>query len=346
MIKEYGSHFEWLPLSETEITSLDSTNCYLRTGRECLYVIGEKAWQQGARIVFMPSLCCASMAQPFIQLGFLVCYYPLDEELRIDLPRLDAMLTDNAVLLVMHYHGRRSYDETALSAIVSSRNNIITVQDGTQHCFTEELYDSIADYRVASVRKWISVADGASLWAKQGELPIPVERTNEFTDVWTRAMLVKREYLRSGDAALKNEYLSLYSQGMTLLRTQPIDVQAMSSLSRRRLACTDIDAVRKVRRENYNTLYAMLAEVPELVRFCVPQDCPLCFPIVVEDRDRVQKELAAQDIYCQVLWPLPDGAETCGNSVWFSQHMLAIPCDQRYTKEDMQCIAQHILNVL
>ena len=64
-------------------------------------------------------------------------------------------------------------------------------------------------------------------------------------------------------------------------------------------------------------------------------------PLLVDNRDDVQKKLAENGLYAPVLWPLCDEAKAiCENSNYVSEHMLALPIDQRYDWDDIEDIAK------
>ena len=124
---------------------------------------------------------------------------------------------------------------------------------------------------------------------------------------------------------------------------------SMSKLART-MALKDINmlTVMKARKDNYETLFDDIKRIhPSLLRYTVKQKYPLCFPIYMNNRDRVQSKLAAKGVYCQVLWPIPtDAGATCMFSRDYSEHMLAIPCDQRYSKSDMSTISNILQEII
>ena len=73
----------------------------------------------------------------------------------------------------------------------------------------------------------------------------------------------------------------------------------------------------------------------------------LYYPILLENRDAVQQALARQNIYCPVIWPTPAQArgicETCEAT---AAHILALPCDQRYSEQDMATIAETLKAII
>jgi len=71
---------------------------------------------------------------------------------------------------------------------------------------------------------------------------------------------------------------------------------------------------------------------------------PFSLPILVDNRDEVQRKLAQQGVYAPVLWPIDDKARNvCDNSAYISDRMLSLPIDQRYNWDDMEDIAKIIL---
>ena len=64
---------------------------------------------------------------------------------------------------------------------------------------------------------------------------------------------------------------------------------------------------------------------------------PLGFPIRLAARDRVRQALIEERIYPPTHWPL-DGVipETFAASHALAAHILTLPCDQRYARDDME----------
>jgi hypothetical protein len=354
MIKEYGSNFE---LSYTPgrgngcDLNNDKSHLFLRSARECLYVIGKEASKKSIKTVFVPALCCRSMVQPFRQLNFHVEYYRLKQDLSFDMDYLVSILKDNALLVVMKYHGMKTYDINQLRTVTNRFNNICLIQDCTQHIFTESLYDTDVDYHIGSLRKWVAIPDGAFLSGSLSDsLRNDVVTTEEdpFVIEALKGMIEKTEYLSSGRPELKTSYRQRNVFCMEYLKGTIVP-HCMSKTSKAIIRNDlDIGAIKKQRHENYVTLYnALKVSHGEILQFATNQSCPLCLPIIIEKRDVAQRTLAESKVFCQVLWPIPENAnQICDFSVWFSNHMLAVPCDQRYTTNDMEYIAEAIENVI
>ena len=105
--------------------------------------------------------------------------------------------------------------------------------------------------------------------------------------------------------------------------------------------------VRHRRNTNLKHLYEIIKDV-EGIRFPFADGTSLdnayfMLPILVDNRDKVQRAFAEQGLYCQLLWPLSDDARnTCKAAAKMEREMLAIPIDQRYDYDDMEQIG-HII---
>ena len=78
-----------------------------------------------------------------------------------------------------------------------------------------------------------------------------------------------------------------------------------------------------------------------------PEESTLYFPVYLETRGDIQRAMAQRGVYCPVIWPEPETAHgVCEVSRYVTEHMLALPCDQRYTLEDMDFIAGTLIEAL
>ena len=74
---------------------------------------------------------------------------------------------------------------------------------------------------------------------------------------------------------------------------------------------------------------------------------PFSLPILVDNRDEVQKRLAQKGVYAPVLWPIADDARAiCPVSAKMADMMLSLPIDQRYNYDDIEDIASIVLDIL
>ena len=61
----------------------------------------------------------------------------------------------------------------------------------------------------------------------------------------------------------------------------------------------------------------------------------------VSNRDVIQRKLACMGIFNTIIWPLTEEQKlVCDTARYTEKSMLAAPCDQRYTAEDMKFIGK------
>lgn len=117
----------------------------------------------------------------------------------------------------------------------------------------------------------------------------------------------------------------------------------MTRLSRMLLERIPAQPISEARRRNWAALYAELEDIC-LWREPLPVWTPSGFPIVVDDAARVVKAPAEQGVYCPRHWsPIPAPAEReFDDDHRLSQHLVTLPCDQRYAEDSMRIIARSV----
>jgi dTDP-4-amino-4,6-dideoxygalactose transaminase len=100
------------------------------------------------------------------------------------------------------------------------------------------------------------------------------------------------------------------------------------------------------RRRNYKTLGSLLKNYPGITPLydeLPDQVCPLCYPLLVEDRDAMAKKLSHQSIDARGWWrgfhkmlPWPEFPEAC----YLKKHLLALPVHQDLTEPAIEYMAR------
>ena len=118
-----------------------------------------------------------------------------------------------------------------------------------------------------------------------------------------------------------------------------LPLRLMSALTQNLLCGVDYEAVRQKREENYAVLASAL-DSKNRMNPVVPIG-PYCYPFYTENGMILKKRLAAKGIYVATLWPNVLKYENTLEKE-LAENLLPIPCDQRYTSEDMLYIIQTI----
>jgi hypothetical protein len=341
VLKEIGSEF-WRAdsLVQTEHQFLPSDEWpgdkqYFVSGRSALYAIIKEIKKSlgsfSSLTAYLPSYCCHTMIDPFLQQGVSVDFYPVvfkDGSLHqlID-PR---KVCD--IILVMDYFGFSSVEkELPKSAIV--------VRDMTHALLSYNYAEKLqsADYLFASFRKWGPVA-GASVASKKiGEWrEIGKRLHNSYISLRMRGYELKADYIE-GKSVEKYEFLDIFSEAEDLLEQDYIDYAAdEKSISE---AATLFQSV-SIRRRNADFLLQGLNSL-HIVEPIFPKiethDVPLFLPILVKNnkRDALRKYLIENSVYCPIHWPLSLLHSITKEEQQIYSSELSLICDQRYGEDEM-----------
>lgn len=345
MVKEYGYEYDavlnqciW-EFTEGKVTDQKMLGAYcLRSGRDTLKAI---AREYESCVALLPALACDSMVHPFELYGHKIRYYKLNEDYSIDLDSLNVG-TDRTLFLYADYFGRPAIIDEKLQKMRET-GNIIFIEDRTHNLLQERKYTFKPDYIIASLRKWLPVPDGGLLW---GEISKPFGNDTAFSTTRLKAQCMRHEFLVCGDEKIKTQYRNIFSIVSKLMDED--EPSAMSAYSYALAKDTDWDLVRKTRQQNAEILILTLSASPYITLI---QDkagfSDLYVPFIVPKRDEVQKRLSAKGIFNTIIWPLSDQQnEACKVAKFTVENMLAAPCDQRYTEEDMKTIGAEIVRVI
>ncbi len=344
MIKEFGYEYDtvfdkklWNECKD-KVTNekLLGAHC-LRSGRDALKAI---AREYTPRMVLIPALACKSMIMPFERYGHKVQFYRLNRDYSID---LDCLKTDEpSLFLYMEYFGRPSASDSDLN-LLREKRKITFIEDQTHNLIWQKRSSFKPDYTIASLRKWLPIPDGGLLW---GNLNKDLSDDISFSKTRLKAQCMRHAFLESGDLRLKEQYRRIFSSVSNILDGD--EPCAMSGYSYEKAKGCDWEKLKRIRSENAKTLIGVLMGSPyiKLVQEKAGLS-DLYVPFTIPNRDEVQKRLSELGIFNTIIWPLTEEQkEMCQIARFTEEHMLAAPCDQRYTADDMEYIGREIVRIV
>lgn len=355
-VKEYGYEYDASIDKELydhtfgECTEEKFQGAYaLRSGRDALKVV---AREYSSSIALLPSLACDSMVIPFRMYNHKVIFYKLKDNLEIDLEHLSHLIDENKdkviLFLYMDYFGIKSIKKESLINLKSKYSNLFFINDIT-HIYSSfnQKKEFESDYTIASLRKWINIPDGGLLWCKK-----PLKNTNfskdtSFAYKRLEAQQLRYTFLETGNYDLKPMFRGIFSTVSNII-DQDKNPSMMSMYSYKLINNCDFASLFEVRKDNANALINVLRACPD-IKVLQPNDkvSNLYVPFVIKNRDKKQDKLNKLGIFNTIIWPLSDEQKSiCKNAKYIEEHMLAAPCDQRYTVEDMKYIGQEILRII
>lgn len=298
------------------------------------------------KVAFVPAFTCHVCVEPFVEKGYMVYPYPVNRDLSINYSGLKELVYkyNPTVILVHSYFGINTL--SGVSAYLEELRNkdILVIEDLTHGMWGEYGFLKVP-YHIGSIRKWMEIPDGAFICGLKRDLS-KLEEDEPLVNAKTKGMLEKHRYL-ANDSNINKEYRSMQIEAEAILDSRK-DTFQMSGLSAGLLNDLDTDSFKKKRRENYNFLFRLLSQIPQITLIfgeCNVDEVPFMLPVYIpEHRKELQNYLVENKIFPTIIWGCP--AEIEGfideNARYIYDHILCFHCDQRYNQEDMDRIASTI----
>lgn len=356
MLSEIGSNF-WLnpneALDEKPLGTPTQFNCeggdyaWFSTGRSAiLYVI--KAIEERnpgiKKVAVLPSFTCDTVFEPFIYSGYEVFYYPVERDLKTTSDAIleTAIKNDASIVLFHRYFGFDTLDGHVDRMCGGLRKlGKYSVEDCTQ-CLYSDISRADSDFTVGSIRKWTGTPDGGFAVCREGSFNDKPQKTDiDLERAKIKASYAKYRYIfeHKGD---KVDMLSMYRTAEDILDNQE-EIFNISEMSAKVQANLNVNNLIGKRRANFHLLSKELNQYVRPVFSFGKREVPLYFPMLVEDREALQKHLVMNAIYAPVVWPKDDKQpKQCIGAENAYKHLLCIPIDQRYETDDMERIVEVI----
>lgn len=294
----------------------------LNSGRNAFeYILRAK----GYRKVYLPYFICDVMLEPINKLGLEYEYYHIDEQLDpiFNFRRIN---TDETFVYT-NYFGVKGQTVEDLS--ISCPNLII---DSSQAFFKKSLVGIDTFY---SPRKFFGVPDGAYLFTDRilhSELP----RDNS---VGRFSHLIKRldEGAETGYPDFKANEDSIRGHS----------IQEMSTLTRELLCSIDYEKVQKIRKQNFLLIHNILKISNKLD---LPEDqsfVPMVYPFFTDKGNNLKQNLIKKSVFVATYWPnVFDWCNENDLEYSFAKNIIPLPIDQRYKADQMEYMADCVLEFI
>lgn len=282
-----------------------------------LYLLKSRRIQK----LYIPRYLCDTVSALCDRYGYTYEYYNIGPDF---LPVFDTPLGADEWLYVVNYYGQLSND--TICRLQQKHRQIIV--DNVQAFFQPPVAHIDTLY---SCRKFFGVPDGAYLATDallDEALPVDISK-DRMTHILGRYECTGSEYYGAFQANDEGFY--------------SLELRQMSALTQNILRAVDYESVRLRRNANYRVLEEALASRNAL-QLTAP-DGAYCYPFYCQNGAALRKQLAAQKIYVPTLWP---NVTDIGNALErdYAENILPLPCDQRYSEQDMQHLVKVLLSLL
>ncbi len=354
MKKEIGSIFplsgETISSAEKEQIPFSEERIFYSLCREALHDIALSLKDTNKRVL-IPAYTCQTVITPFEEAGWECKYYSIQKSLRIDTNHLSELAEKyQPSLIVTHpYFGMDLNQEEIVILKRLHDDGVKIILDLTQ-CIFSTCDTSFASYVVASYRKWFPIPDGGFL--KRSELTKkilqPEQENLYFTERELAAMYLRDQYFGNGEQRTKDISIRL-SKAADHLAENNILSHKMSQIAYTLLQKEDKEWNQQARKENFIYLFDHISDSNKITKVCNSLDnlttAPLYFTIYAKNRIELQRKLAQNAIYAPVIWPMEDSRVFINDEIkYIYEHLLALPCDQRYDTTDIKRIVDIINN--
>lgn len=290
--------------------------------------------------IYLPSYLCPSIISALTDYYSIITFYPIGKDLRLENYEIIDQIEPGELFFFIDYFGF-PFDRELIDEL--HQKEVLLLQDCCQALFAD-WENSQADFIIYSPRKFLGVPDGGILYVKNPSKLISIQLTKLPDEILLPlffAVVLRREFDLFGGDRKWNDFFHFGEVQLTPSNYQMSEISAMLLKS-----AFDYQKVKTRRRENFLALAEKLEELalfPDLLS----SNIPLGFPVLIHDRDKIQKALFRKNIYPPIHWKIAkDVPHEFIESHELSGSIMTLPCDQRYTREDMDYMADSLLNLL
>ena len=315
--KEIGGYFEIENTDERLNHEYHDGLISLNTARNALaYLIESKKITK----LYLPYYLCLSVVGVCVREHCSYAFYNIDESFK---PLLAEKIGPNEYVYIVNYFGILQDDEI----VELQRRYGRIILDNVQVFFKKPNNGIDCIY---SCRKFFGVPDGAYLYTNtriNRELDVD-DSSNRMTHLFGRK--------KDGASAHYNDFKSNDAS------FKELPLRTMSPQTHNLLKHVDYLKVKTQRDINFLFLDQKLRHYNKLNIGESMSNGPYCYPLLINNGQKLRKKLIANSIYVPLLWPdinMPN--DSVENN--YINNILPLPCDQRYSLEDMESMVDLIV---
>jgi hypothetical protein len=164
----------------------------------------------------------------------------------------------------------------------------------------------------------------------------------EPTEIDTGSVARCTHLLKRLNVTPESGYQDFKNTEETFSNMQP---RRLSLLTERLLRSVDYDACKKQRSTNFQFLNEKLKHLNNLNIDTAHIDGPMCYPLMISDTT-VRGRLLTNRVFAPTYWPeVANRAKPDSFEQSLLEKCLPLPCDQRYTQDDMARIVELVKGI-
>lgn len=273
--------------------------------------------------VYLPYFNCAVMLEPIKKTDICHEFYHIDKNLEI--VNKISLQQDEYILYINYFGIKNKYVKTLIK-----KYGKYVIIDNSQSFFT------ILPNKVLSIyspRKFFGVPDGGYL---AGELSSNLLLKHDKS-------IGRISHLIGRIEETGNQYYSEFKKNDDSLSMQ--NIKRMSKITDILLGGLDYQDLLKIRNDNFLFLHEKLKNINELHIELKHINGPLIYPLLL--KNDIKNILIQNKIYIATYWQEVLNIPKISHiEQYLTSHLLALPIDQRYNKNDMRRIVKIIKEIL
>ena len=347
MLAEIGSNFWDYSINNDVVNnkffwlSSEYNKVYLKSGRNAIKALCKELCDTRKKVL-LPIYTCETCIQPFVDEGWDIDYYFLNDNLTINEKSLEKICNEIKpdVIFVHSFFGFNTIrDESTL--LYYKKQGTVIVEDMTQSLFSNHHLEC-ADYFVTSFRKFLAIPDGGALISKRPLKQLLLQNADErIEEIAIRAFDMKKDYFEYQTEEKKMAFRAKYQELNELICNNE-NLEKIGKISEKIIFTCDIKSIKDIRVKNYKMLSSAIdgfIYLKKVIDVDINDSCPLYFPVYVNEREKLQLYLSKNSVYCPIIWKRASQIDREDSvSRYMYSHMLCFPIDQRYGEDEMKKI--------
>lgn len=304
------------------------------------YALNDLKQTDKRRVAYVPAYTCETVLAPFKKAGYRLIFYGISRDMT---PIFDEKVLDEiSVLSLCGYYGFCNYNREFVQKCAAK--GIAVIEDTTHSIFSADGIDPYATYVVGSLRKWIGVLSGGFAIKTAGRFQPALLNADDLHLSLRRNAIHLKQKADPDDTEKIKLANDLFWDAELMLR-DIFDAHQSDEESLQIMQTFDYQRLINKRRSNYRYLLEHVKPsseytivFPVLTQAAVPSH----FTIYINRREQAQEYLKSLGIHSTAYWPKdPDiNLEHLPETAYIYEHVLSLPCDQRYGEEEMERICQ------
>ena len=343
---EVGSEFDWsggvLEGRPVAAPPWPEPNRLFASGRAALLALARSRGGERPRL-HLPTFFCTEVASALAEAFDLSWFPDLPGDEAPDLTALRPRPGD--LVLAVNFFGAR--DPAPWLEWTARHDDVLVVENHTHSPLSPWACESRAAFAIASLRKTLPVPDGALLWSGAGR-PLPGPQGTPPSGAYRKlaAMVLKHAWLR-GAPVSKERFRHLQITGEETLEHDLLP--RATEFSSEVLSCLDARRLFERRERNVAHLLRLVAGLPgrgwrPLFGTWPAGATPFNLVLAcrgVDVRERLRVFLVEHGVFACVHWRQDDGPSPDDQRARdLAGRLLTVPADHRYSRQDMEQVAE------